>query len=345
MALAVIDLVRIVVLSSIGSLISYHDLKEKKIYNKYILVLLVIGFSLFLLTFSFKFLPSFFVNFFLSVLLGFFFWKLGYWGAGDAKLFSATSLYLPHLSYSGFFPSAQVLTNTFILAFLIWFLPTLLKTKKKEKIEAIKITFNPRNIINIVLMGFGLFYFLGILFQSINLGIYTIYILTFIFMLFTFFISQKFLQKKIVYLLSALFLMRFIFDPQSFLSLSFWITSSIMILVILLFVWIGNLSFYISYEERYLKDLKKGDIPIGIASKENKKLDLTNFLEKYFGNKEILARGFNEKEIKKAKGIKLIDAFLVKKYISFTPLLIISTLLVAFLENDIIMFIYALFFK
>lgn len=339
---ALIDLIRIAFFALIGSVICYQDLKLKKISNYHILILILGGIFLFLLTFTFEFLPKFFMNFFLSFLVGIFLWKFGIWKAGDAKFFAASSLFLPFLLYSEFFPSALILINSFLLSFFAWILPTLIKTKRKEKIEALKLTFNFKNILNLFLIVFGLFYFLGKLFSYLNIGLYVGYILALLLSFLIFSITQKIFQKKFIFFLLAFCILR-IFDYSSLFSLNYWVGLFLTIAILSLAIWIGNLSFFISYEERYLEDLKVGDIPIGLISKK-KKVEMEKILGKYFDERknEILKNGFDRNDLKKVKEIREIKGFIVKKYVSFSPLLLISTLLVAFLRTDILMFLVAL---
>ena len=340
--LTTLDIIRLFVFAIFGIIISYYDLKEKKIYNKNILAMAIVGITLFLIGRNFDLLPSLLTNFFLALLIGFAFWKIGIWSAGDGKLFSICTLYLPFKLYIPFFHSSVILINTFILAFFIWFLPLLIKTKRKEKINTFNQVFNPKTILNLFLTIFGLFYFIGYFFSFLNLNVYSSgYIITLIFALILFAILQKLISNKLTYLLIALCVLRIIFDPSIF-SLFFWATSLMTLFVILIAMWIGNLSLYISYDEKKLKDVKEGDIPIGIIIKSNKNVDLEKFLEENFENKEILKKGFSKEDIKKFSKIENnIQGIITKKYICFSPLIIVALLLVSFFKVDIFLYIFS----
>jgi len=343
-----LDLARLLVFLVIGAVISYQDLKERTISNKHLSILLVAGFLAgffyYLYTFDFELFSQFLLNFCLAFLVGFFFWKLGFWGAGDAKFFLTASLYLPFLQYTVFFPSSLILINMFLLAFILWFIPTLIKTKRREKIETLRKTFTLKNVINMFLILFGLFYFISKVFSFFGLGIYAGFTSAFIFIFLLFLLFQKYLQKEAVYILLSLCILRIIFDHSSMLSFWFWLSFFLSSFILLLAIWIGNLSFYISYEEKYLDDLKEGDMPMGLIFEGKEKVDLENFLEENFGSKDVLKRGFSKEEIKKAKKLKGIKGFIIKKYISFTPFLLISTILVSIMKVDIVMFIVSLFY-
>ncbi len=339
--LTTLDLVRLFVFAGFGILLSYHDLKERKIYNKHLLAMIITGLILFSIGANFDLFPSLLINFFLALLIGIIFWKIGIWGAGDGKLFAACALYLPFKLYIPFFHSSVILVNTFLLAFFIWFLPLLIKTKREEKIQTLKRTFSKKMILNLFLTIFGLFYFIGYLFSFLDLGLYASgYLITLIFALVLFAFLQKIIPNNLTYLLIALCALRIIFDSSVFLF-SFWITFLITIFIILIAMWIGNLSLYISYNEKYLKDIREGDIPLGAIVKDNKKIDFEKFLEKHFGNKVVLKKGFSKEDIEKFSGIKEVQGFITKKYISFTPLIIAAVLLVAVFKIDILLCIFS----
>jgi len=347
--LTTLDIIRLFVFAGFGIFLSYYDLRERKIYNKHLLAMAITGLILFSISANFDLFPSLLTNFSLALLIGIIFWKIGIWSAGDGKLFSICTLYLPFKLYIPFFHSSIILVNTFILAFFIWFLPLLIKTKRKEKRDALIKTFNKRLITDLILTIFGLFYFIGYFFSFLNLNVYSSgYIVTLIFALALFAILQKIIPNRLTYLLIVLCALRVISDHSIF-SFSFWIIFLMTLFVILIAMWVGNLSLYISYDEKYLKDIKEGDVPIGAIVKGNKKIDFENFLEKNFGSKDILKRGFSKEDIEKFKEIKDVRGFVTKKYISFTPLMVISLLLVSLFKVDILLYtfsgIYYMFFE
>ncbi len=339
--LTTLDMVRLFVFSIFGIIISYHDLKERKIYNKYLLTMVITGLILFSISANFDLFPSLLTNFFLALLISFAFWEIGIWNAGDGKLFAACTFYLPFKLYIPFFHSSVILINIFILAFFIWFLPLLIKTKRKEKRDALTKTFNKKFIANLILTIFGLLYFINYFFSSLNLGLYPSgYIITLISAIVLFAILQKLIPNKLTYLLIALCALRVIFDP-SILLFSFWTNFLLTIFIILIAMWVGNLSMYISYDEKYLKNIKEGDIPIGAIVKDNKKIDFEKFLEKNFGSNEVLKKGFSKENIEKFNKIKEVQGFITKKYICFTPLIIAAVLLVAIFKIDILLYIFS----
>jgi len=141
------------VISLISVLVEIEDAKSKKIRNKLIVAGFLAGFLLFLAAYGFgiynkfDYLIKVIINVAISFLAGFAIWRLGFWSAGDAKLFILFSFLLPLYYYQktflDYFPSFVLIINCFIafLIFLIfksfyfWFISAvdLLKNKKIRK--------------------------------------------------------------------------------------------------------------------------------------------------------------------------------------------------------------------
>jgi Flp pilus assembly protein protease CpaA len=115
----------------IGLIISYQDFRYGKIKNKWIVYGFILGLGgYFLFWFLFIYnlvqitipLSSYFlrvvINSGISLLVGFFIWRLNLWSAGDAKLFALFAFLLPlefyRRSYLPYFPSFVLLLNIFI---------------------------------------------------------------------------------------------------------------------------------------------------------------------------------------------------------------------------------------
>jgi len=137
----------------ISVLVEIEDAKSKKIRNKLIVAGFLAGFLLFLAAYGFgiynkfDYLIKVIINVAISFLAGFAIWRLGFWSAGDAKLFILFSFLLPLYYYQktflDYFPSFVLIINCFIafLIFLIfksfyfWFKSAvdLIKNKKIRK--------------------------------------------------------------------------------------------------------------------------------------------------------------------------------------------------------------------
>ncbi len=139
----------------IGFLACYFDFKKGIIPNKLILSGFIWGFFLYSFLFFynifflespelFDYLPTAFSNGVISVFLGYLIWMLGFWSAGDGKLFGLYGFLLPLEFYSGYyinhFPAFALLANFAVpLIFLLFFKATITAIKKNEEIfEKIK---------------------------------------------------------------------------------------------------------------------------------------------------------------------------------------------------------------
>lgn len=127
------------ILSIIGLVVSYEDIKMGKVRNKLILMgfiagllgyLLLITAALFSSKVDFIYFKKVLINICISWAISFFIWYVGLWPAGDAKLFILFSFLIP-LKYYGdnlpihSFPSFGLFVNIFI-SVLIFILPNIL---------------------------------------------------------------------------------------------------------------------------------------------------------------------------------------------------------------------------
>ncbi len=321
------------------------DLKNKEIHNKDLFFMALVGFVLFLLGGQFDLMPSLATNAFLALVVGIGLWKIGVWSAGDGKLFAVCAIYLPYKMYLPFFSAQIILINVFILAFLYWLAPTIFKTSRSEKLNAFKTSFAPKTVINLFLVLFGLFYFISKIVYLFDFGLHAGgYIISLTVALLAFGAVKKFFPAKTTYVFLAFAFAR-IFLDTSFITFNGGLTLVLTVLALLLTGFIGNLSMYISYTEKRINELKECEVPISVISRKNKITDFERFLKKNFKNSDvILKKGFNKEEIILAKKIKSIDGFIVKKTISFAPLLFVSTLFVVFFGKDVLLSVASLIY-
>ncbi|MCK4967891.1 MAG: prepilin peptidase [Candidatus Aenigmarchaeota archaeon] len=322
------------------------DLKTKEIYNKDLAFMSVTGLILFLLGGQFDLIPSLATNSFLALITGIILWKIRIWSAGDGKLFAVCSLYLPYKMYLPFFSTQIILMNVFIFAFLYWIAPTFFKTSKIEKFNAFKTSFAPKTVINLFLVLFGLFYFIGKLVYIFDFGLYASgYIISLTIALFAFGAVKKLFPSKITYIFLGLSFIRVFFDT-SFMTINGIATILFTLFALLFAGFLGNLSMHISYTEKKLSEIKESDIPMGIMAKNNKTYDFEKFISKNFKDMNtLLTKGFGKEEITVAKKIKNIDGFIVKKIIPFAPLLFVSTIFTVFFGVDVIIYAASLIYE
>lgn len=331
---------RIVALVFFGVLLSWKDVKYRKIFNRDLLLVFSFGLLLSLAEFGVALPYNFFVNIFLSALAGFLLWKMRFWSAGDGKLLVAYSAFLPPPVYESFFPSQYILYNIFLLSFFVWLPSLLLKTKGSEKLEVLKKAFGLESIARMALGIFGLFWAVGLAASYLGLDGYMAYL---ILALVLFYVIRQAFPEKSVYVLAVLSAGRFVFD-YSVYTWAFALTFALTLAGLLIALAFGYLGTYVSYNLKPLGSVGEGDVPFGIMAKATpgKSADFRRLMEKQFGSSaiRIMESGFGKKDLQKVKLLKgKINGFMVKQNIAFVPLFFVATLLTVLIGKDV--FLYA----
>src|SRR3989344_8915751 len=144
-----------------GVLSSRSDIKYGKIFNKHIIIFLLIGFILNLLLvffyyfegipINYSYLVELIVSSCLSLIIGILLWLIGFWTPGDAKLFFTYSFLIPlsiyNIGYVHYFPQFNLLVNTFVPLFIFMFFKLMLRSSRKDKIKALKNILNFKELI------------------------------------------------------------------------------------------------------------------------------------------------------------------------------------------------------
>lgn len=119
------------IIFAISLVVIREDIGCKKIRNKWIISGFTLGFLLLLISFilgmiNFDYLMKVAINTIISLLATFIIWRLEFWPAGDAKLFTLFSFLLPLYyywkTYLEYFPSFVLLVNIFALFLIFVFL-------------------------------------------------------------------------------------------------------------------------------------------------------------------------------------------------------------------------------
>jgi len=317
-----------------GVVISYHDLKDRKIHNKYILTMGALGCLLFLYKADPGLYMDYTINFGLCFLIGIGFWKGGLWNPGDGKLFTVCSLYLPASFYNSWFPSQTLLLNFFILAFLIW-MPSMAKnTEFGDFIGVLKENAKPKKILNLVLLILGFFWALESILAFFGMDKF---ILIFLLALVSLYFLKNHLEEdKLFVFLISLVALRLSFQPLNSFPGIIEIMASLAVL--LFFISLGNLGFKISYKGKHLNQVSPGDIPSGLV-KDNNGERSNEELKKVLGQRfedpdRIISKGFKESDIKNLEELD-IQGFLIKKYVPFAPLFFVATIITIFLGPEV----------
>lgn len=156
---------------------SITDCKNKKIYNKLIVTFLwtsLIIYCAFYRNIDTQFILNYFINLTISLIVGYLFYYLKIWAAGDAKLFFSVVAMIPFEVYetssANYFPAVVLIILIFSIGFLAIFIETIyLWMKDKDKFLKIR----PNKISTEALKSFLLNYFEGylllLLFNNITL--------------------------------------------------------------------------------------------------------------------------------------------------------------------------------
>ena len=125
----------------LGVVSSVTDLKNKKIYNKNIIVALFISAISYVILYKqieIKYVSNFTLNLIISMLISFAFYYFKIWAAGDAKLFLTITFMIPYEIYeveiNNVFPSLNLLIIIFCIAFIYVFFETIFLWFKDKNI-------------------------------------------------------------------------------------------------------------------------------------------------------------------------------------------------------------------
>lgn len=354
----------LIVVIAFGIYTSYTDIKYGKIKNVAILLMLITG--LFINIFLTKTLSAInfnvnsdfmqsLINLIVSFSFGFFLWLSSIWSQGDAKLFLGYSAILPvfiyHYGYILFFPSIVILINTFIPITIFYILNSLLHTKMKDFKANIKQIIFKKEVMNVVLYAFGLFFILEVFLNYFNIKLNFILqmIILFAFMEVLNRISPK--ANLIVSTMGAS--LRIIFSYSTIFTLNFFIQFLSTILVLL------GLKFLLKLTEFYSETVKIKDLkPEMILSEglvktkgkiEKKELLLMTIFDIFHSFKgsfseEVKTRLTDEdiKELQKLEKEKKLNFHEIKitKTVPFAPFLFFGVLLTYFLRGSLLYYFH-----
>ena len=148
---------------ALGVVSSITDFKNKKIYNKNIIIAVGLSGLTYLIFFKqIENLQSYLINLIITIIISFIFFYLKIWAAGDAKLFLAIVFMIPfelyEVSDKNIFPALLLLIMMFSIAFIYVVFETFyLWGKDEDRLNKIQIT----NIDKTKVKDFILQYFMG----------------------------------------------------------------------------------------------------------------------------------------------------------------------------------------
>jgi len=354
----------------LGIVTSYDDIKHGKIRNRYIIYALVasvivnsILFFAGLIDFSYIIRLSATVLF--ALIIGFFIWYIGYWSAGDAKLFTAFTALIPLTAYKQpGNPLLHLIVNIFVPIFLFFIIYVLIRTNIQQKMGIVKRTLHWKNIANYLLTIFSIGWIVSFLFGMLKNSIYPnlpqnmlinlVCIMIFSSALMK--LSEMNFMKRIgvdyLKITIAIALLRIVFNFQQMLLLSFWqnfiITTLIYGLVMIALNEISDL--FINHVDIPL--LKEGMIPAEDVIKTKKgyiKQKISSYSQMSSSKSifEANADGLTKKDIKKLNGLykkrKIEEHLAVQQTIPFAPFISLGALLTVVCGGSFITIIISLF--
>jgi len=339
----------------LGILTSYEDIKFGKIRNKYIifgLAYAIITYCLLITIYSLNNIPinTFYLvevltNTLIALLIGFVIWHIGFWTAGDAKLFLAYAALVPlsvyTYGYVKYFPSITLLINMFVPVSLFLFLLVIFKTSFKQKKESLISILTPKRLGSALVALFAIFWIIKIIFSLINLESY---FLMLILSLILFFSLKRFFKKKFVAIAIIISVLRLIID-RSVYSIEF-----VKQFLVLFIIWIILRSFILNLGSKYfikdikITDLKEGMIPIGAIYEEKEKKKKVNISSKKEPLFKAIPEGLREEEVKKIKNLyfnkKLQgDTIKIKQTVPFATFIFLGVILTILCKGNSITFI------
>jgi hypothetical protein len=364
----------------IGIITSYQDFKYGKIKNKWIifgLIYTLFIYLFFLLFYSsfgginIKYLAHLGVNILFAIFVGFGLWDLKVWAAGDGKLFIVYSFLVPLSVYASssqsWFPSLDILVNTFSLAFIflliVLFLKSPLNSLSRIGYASIKNCFQPKPLFFGAITLFSLMWIFGFFLSFFNPS--NILLIMFIFLILFLLIPKKY-QDKINYLFLFLALLRFFLDKTVY-SITSWKT--FFILFLLFFILRGILGKLLDTlgQEFFSKDVEVDKLKEGmVLSKsivklsklefnhlKNKKEQIVCYKGKYYT--QVPKTFFNLDEFIKesSEGLTKTQINLIKlmgfkklkisRTTSFASFMFLGVLFILFLRENIFSFLRGIF--
>jgi Flp pilus assembly protein protease CpaA len=340
----------LLLLTIFGLVTSYTDIKEGKIKNIWIVLMMLaalIANTFITKTFVEKTRESL-VNAGLALLFAFSLWYFGFWTAGDGKLFFAYSLLLPITIYKygiiQHFPSFVLVINSFTPVAIYLIITSLKRIKPKEFFKEVKKSFTLKNLISLLLYFAGFSFAIQLLFSFFsiksNFLINTLII---------FFIFEMVKEKRIIDVASVILVVaRLILSPETILSIAF-LKELVFMLLIFQSLWIFiSLAITQLVEEVKIKDLKPGMVLAEGIMKKKGNWEKQSMSLSFFGIFKMVKASVDSevinvldektvKEIKKdaSKGKVAFRKLKVNKTVPFAPILFLGVLLTFFAEGNI----------
>jgi len=253
----------------LGIISSVTDFKNKKIYNKNILVAIVVSIFVYLILWrqiEVIYIRNYFMNLGISIVISFLFYYFKIWAAGDAKLFLAILVMIPYEVYEveteNVFPALYLLVIIFSIAFMYVFFETVyLWIKDKEKCKKIKELKWKKEEIKDFIIKYFMGYFIIVFINNITLKFFTGFkisnagLMLICNMLLLIFVYRMIRKEKQALIVTLIFIIANILYYIMFGVEVYPINSKILILVLMIMLF-RSISEKYNYEEIKIEDLK-----------------------------------------------------------------------------------------
>jgi len=334
----------------IGGRILYEDLKEKRIRN--ILLLLLIGAGFFLNYYTGVFsnhLLLFFTNICAAIAVALLIWLAGLWSAADAKLYISLVFLFPVIWFQnqiGYFPGFAILINSSVPLFFFLICQVLVQTSRQKKRAALKETIEPQSLINVLTVVVGATFVRGLVsvFFKINMN----YFLSLIVFLVIFWLINK-LKIKSVHFFAVIVVIVLMLYPH-LINEQFLAITSVSFAAILFSMWVLFLSQSLFNDEVKISELKEGMILNEIVVQKDRQFvkrplrffSLLGSLVLRMNSRPVLGYnpdGLEKEDIEKIKEMSMTGrlefaTIKVAKTLPFAQALLLGVLLTYFLKNS-----------
>ncbi len=333
------------IIIALGIIASYTDVKKRRIENRFVIPAFIIGLLINLTYWGMDFLGHYLFGVLFALFVTFVLWYVGFWNAGDGKLFLAfTSLIPAALLYGGVaqLHSYWIIFYTFVPVFFVLLVLLIIHTRWKDIKYVLKEFIKPQAIF-LVMLAFFAFQWIIHIFNDAT-GITLNFFISVLILFFFFEAMEKILPFRIMSIFVIVAISRFIIDFRTIFTFDFVIVFFLQFSVFIIMVYFILHLAYVKYgKHAKIQDLKPGMLLSEIiykkgkvyATRPNVQISLFMFLRTKVKEKpliEITSNGLTREDIELLKRLhrekKLeVGSLLVQMRIPFAPFLFLGVVL------------------
>jgi len=345
------NIILIVIIIILGIIVSYSDIKNQIIQNKYIFTAMFLGLVLNLNNSAYEFRVSYLLNLVFAFFVGFLLWYINFWNAGDGKLYMTFVSLMPiDLVFSGIrsLYSYNLIVYTFVPIFFVFLLLLILQSTTKDIATSLKRTFRLKPIMGIAIAFFAFQWVIKIVNQQFGLRMNLFIGAVILFLFFNF--IEKVTRLKLLNTFIIVAIVRIIIDFSEVIEPSFLILFVFQLLIFIFFIYFFLTLAYFKFGvhvkipdlkpgmnlcEKIIPKTTEGSKILKYSVESDVKISLFTFLYDKKDPKaliELRPEGLTKKEINKIKELnrdnKLdVGSLLIQKRIPFAPFVFIGTII------------------